>query len=105
MPFEMYMSNRRLYFGPTYTNRPRRSIELKESDETYQLKSFLNVIADSGVVEAYLLTKLEMQYLPDEDLKVVYDSICQVREPDRPSTEDQVVAWFEKAQNDEKDRI
>lgn len=76
MPFEMYMSTRRLYFGATYMNRPRSSLEQKESDENYQLKSFLNVIADSGIVEAYLLTKLEMQYLPDDELKVVYDQIC-----------------------------
>lgn len=48
-----------------------------ESEETYQLKSFLNVIADSGVVETYLLTKAEMQYLPDSELKIIFDYIVQ----------------------------
>ncbi len=52
------------------------------------MKSYLNVIADSGVVETYLLTKMEMQYLPDSELKIIYDAICQIKEPDRPNTED-----------------
>jgi hypothetical protein len=45
------------------------------------------VIADSGVVETYLLTKAEMQYLRDSELKAIYDQIVQVKEPDRPNTE------------------
>ena len=39
------------------------------------MKSFLNVIADSGVVETYLLTKTEMQYLRDNELKTIYEKI------------------------------
>jgi len=41
------------------------------------MKSFLNVVADSGVVEAYLITKTEMQYLPDSELKIIFDWITQ----------------------------
>ena len=47
----------------------------------------MNVIADSGVVETFLLTKAEMQYLRDSELKTVYEQIVQVKEPDRPNTE------------------
>lgn len=47
-----------------YMNRPKESNSTDESnyesDEKYQLKSLLDVIADSGVVETYLLTKMEM---------------------------------------------
>ena len=45
------------------------------------------MIADSGVVETYLLTKVEMSYLPDSELRIIYDTIAQMREPDRPNTE------------------
>lgn len=47
-----------------YMNRPKESNSTDEinyeTDEKYQLKSLLDVIADSGVVETYLLTKMEM---------------------------------------------
>ena len=45
------------------------------------------MIADSGIVETYLITKQDMQYLPDGALKIAYDMIARVREPDRPDTE------------------
>lgn len=61
MSFELYMINRRGYFGSDYLHRPKLTTEDdNESEEKYQLKSLLNVIADSGVVETYLLTKSEM---------------------------------------------
>jgi len=60
-PFELYMQLRRVYFGQKYLDRPKGApTELEETEERYQMKSFLNVIADSGVVETYLLTKAEM---------------------------------------------
>lgn len=65
----------------------------------------MNVIADSGVVETYLLTKMEMQYLPDSELKIIYDSIVQVKEPDRPNTEEQVQLKFEEMHDWEKFKI
>lgn len=69
-------------------------IKKSESEEHYQLKSFLNVIADSGVVETYLLTKTDMQYLPDSDLRLIYDEIVQIKEVDRPSTKESVAEKF-----------
>ena len=39
------------------------------------MKAHLDVIADSGTVECYLLTKQEMQYFPDNLLKNIYDTI------------------------------
>ena len=65
-PFEMYMNTRKSYYGEAYMNRPKDSVKIEnESEEHYQLKSFLNVIADSGVVETYLITKVEMEYFHD----------------------------------------
>jgi hypothetical protein len=78
--------------------------EEKESDEHYQLKSFLNVIADSGVVETYLITKTEMQMLQDSELKVIYDQICQVKEPDRPNNEEWIDDRFKEMQEWEKEK-
>ena len=98
MPFELYMNTRKSYFGQLYMNRPKESSIGDESnyetDEKYQLKSLLDVIADSGVVETYLITKMEMQYLPHSELKIIYDAIVQVKEPDRPNTEEVVNAEF-----------
>ena len=45
-------------------------------------------------METYLLTKTEMQYLPDSDLKLIYDAIVQVKEADRPDTEEAVAEKF-----------
>jgi hypothetical protein len=78
------MSMRRVYFGHDYVNRPMkmkealhsaRSVEHEETEDHYQLKSLLNVIADSGVVETYLITRAEMSYLPDSELKIIFDWI------------------------------
>ncbi len=82
LPFELYLSLRKVYFGPDYVNRPIKasSITVGEEEETedhYQLKSFLNIIADSGVVETYLLTKADMAFLPDSELKLIFDWIVQ----------------------------
>lgn len=58
------------------------------------MQSFLNVIADSGVVETFILTKLEMQYLHDIYLKFIYERLIGAKEPDRPCTEEQVIEQF-----------
>lgn len=61
MPYEVYMNNRRSSFGNDYLIRPKTTTAPPdEPEEKYQLKSLLNIIADSGVVETYLLTKSEM---------------------------------------------
>lgn len=42
------------------------------------------MIADSGVVEVYILDKTNMSYLPDMILKKIFEKIAQEKEPDRP---------------------
>ena len=39
-----------------------------KSEEKYQMKSFLDVVADSAVVEAFLITTQGIQYLSDQYL-------------------------------------
>jgi len=63
------------------------------------------VIADSGVVETFLLTKTEMQYLRDSELKTIYESIVQVKEPDRPITEASVHQKLKEMQSWERLKI
>ena len=53
------------------------------------------MIADSAVVETYLLTKSELAYLPDSELKRIQDFIALQKEPDRPDREDIVEAQFQ----------
>lgn len=70
MPFEMLINLRRVYLGPDSLKRqyPRHIPEAyreQETEESYQLRSFLSVIADSGVVEMYVLDKQDMSYIPD----------------------------------------
>lgn len=73
-PFELYLQLRRIYFGDDYVARPQGKDQpsanggkksLMKEEERYQMKSFLDVIADSGIVETYLITKQEIQYLSD----------------------------------------
>ena len=84
LPFELYLQLRRIYFGQSTIERNEDEVMVEPKDQFY-LKSYLDVIADSGTVEAYLITKQEMQYLSDQFLETIYDSIVQVKEPDRPS--------------------
>lgn len=51
------------------------------------MKSFLNVIADSGVVEVYKITRAELAYINEKQQSIVYDNIVQMKEPDRPNKE------------------
>ena len=60
------------------------------------MKSFLDVVADSAVVEAYLITKTAIQYLADYHLKNIYEIIVQEKEPDRPLREDRIIAKRDK---------
>ena len=56
------------------------------------MKSFLDIVADSAVVEAYLITKKAMQYLTEGHLKNIYELIVQEREPERPIKQDKIFA-------------
>ena len=58
MPLDFYMALRRVFYGNDYMARPRQSYEDgKETDEFYQMKSLLNIVADSGDVQIFLITK------------------------------------------------
>jgi hypothetical protein len=48
------------------------------------MKSLLSVIADSGVVEIYILDKNDMGFIPDYILRKVFEKIALINEPDRP---------------------
>ena len=48
------------------------------------MKSLLSIIADSGVVEVYILDKTDMSYIPDHILKHIFEEIAKEKEPDRP---------------------
>ena len=64
MPFELYMGLRKVYFGADYVKRGKNApTEDEEPEEHYQMKSLLNIVADSGVVETYMISKHEMGYL------------------------------------------
>ena len=55
------------------------------------MKSFLDIVADSAQVEAYLITKQNLEYLSGQNLKNVYETIVQEIEPDRPYTKDKII--------------
>lgn len=48
------------------------------------MKSFLSVIADSGIVEAYILDRHHMSYLDDFYLRKVFEKIAMRNDCDRP---------------------
>ena len=78
LPFDMYTNLRRIYCGEEALKRvyPKyipQSAQEAESDEDYQLKSLLSIIADSGVVEVYILDKTDMSYIPDHVLKQIFE--------------------------------
>ena len=105
LPFDMYINLRRIYCGSDYIARiyPKhisKEVQDSESEERYQLKSLLSVIADSGVVELYILDKQDMGYLPDHILKRLFERIAEEKEPDRPmtwdkieETKEQIIKW------------
>lgn len=81
LPFEMYMNLRKIFFGEDAIKRvyPKNfsseSAET-ETEEEYQLKSLLSVIADSSTVELYILDKQDMSYIPDYILKKIFENIA-----------------------------
>jgi len=95
IPFEMYMNLRKIYFGVESLQRyyPKGISQQKidnEPEEKYQMKSLLSVIADSGVVEIYILDKSDMAYLPDYILRKIYEKVALVKEADRPMHEEEI---------------
>ena len=92
LPFDIYQQLRRIYFGKESVERPEDDEDQVEPKDHFYRKSYLDVIADSGTVEAYLLTKQEMQYLPDHCLASIFDAIVQIKEPDRPAKEEVILA-------------
>ena len=103
------MNLRRVYFGADYLERPKGApTEAEEGEEHYQLKSFLNIIADSGVVEVFKVTRGELAYLNEKQQSVVYDTIVQMKEPDRPNKENlirEIEAKFVEWDNEKKARV
>lgn len=69
LPFELYLQLKRVYFGAAALAKPDNEpiLDMK-SEEKYQMKSFLDVVADSAVVEAFLITTQGIQYLSDQYL-------------------------------------
>ena len=63
------------------------------------------MIADSGVVETYLLTKAEMQYLPDSELKIIFQYFVSQREPDRPNKKEAIDAQFKDMVSKEEQKL
>ena len=52
------MQLKRIYFGPESLKRPgNEPVTDMRSEEEYQMKSFLDIVADSAVVEAFMITK------------------------------------------------
>ena len=48
------------------------------------MKSLLSVIADSSIVEVWIIDKKMMEYLKEKDLKIIYEKIVRDSEADRP---------------------
>ena len=105
LPYELYLQRRRIYFGQESVGRPEEGEDSNETKEHYHMKSFLDVIADSGTVEAYLITRQEMQYLSEHFLTQIYDSIVQIKEPDRPSKEEIILEKREALIRERNDKV
>ena len=69
------------------------------------MKSFLDIVADSACVEAYLITKQGIQYLSDKYLKNVYEMIVQEKEPDRPFLEEKIIQKRDKKIEDQEKNL
>ena len=55
-------------------NEPPGENEIKKQ-ETYHMKSFLDVVAMSACVEVFLITKQGIEYLSGQNLKNIYECI------------------------------
>ena len=107
LPIELYLQLKRIYFGPESLKKPDNappSKDMKEEEE-YQMKSFLDIVADSACVEAYLITKQGIQYLSDKYLKNVYEMIVQEKEPDRPFLEEKIIQKRDKKIEDQEKNL
>jgi len=73
------MNLKKVYFGKAYVTRPKHSVFCADSepDDKYNMMSFLDVIADAGRVETYLITKSEMGAFHDSYLKHIYERLIQ----------------------------
>ena len=105
LPYELYLQLRRIYFGQDSVERQEDEEDTTETKEQFHMKSYLDVIADSGTVEVYLITKQEMQYLSDHFLERIYDSIVQIKEPDRPAKESVITEKKEYLIKERKDKV
>lgn len=64
IPFDIYLQLKRSYFGPSALARPdNEPIGDIKKQENYHMKSFLDVVANSACVEAYLINKQGIEYL------------------------------------------
>lgn len=57
LPFEMYLQLKRIYSPESLKRTENEPVRDMKSEEKYQMKSFLDVVADSAIVECFLLTK------------------------------------------------
>lgn len=69
------------------------------------MKSFLDIVADSASVEAFLITKQGLEYLSQQNLKNVYETIVQETEPDRPFLEDKIIKKKEEMLASQKETV
>lgn len=66
------------------------------------------MIADSGVVEAFKITRTEFGYLNEKQQSLIYDQLVQIKEPDRPEKEDvikRIREEFIRWDDDKKARV
>ena len=106
------MQLKRIYFGENLEKKPPTSIhtaasseDLEETDEQFRMKAYLDVIADSGTVECFFITKQEMQYFSDSQLKNIYDTLVQETEPDRYMHQEKVKQKREAMIHDQQDKL
>ena len=69
------------------------------------MKSFLDIVADSASVEAFLITKSALEFLTGQNLKNVYETIVQETEPDRPYQEDKIKKKKEEILQSQEDSL
>jgi hypothetical protein len=90
VPFDVYQSEKTLYFGHNALDRyypigcDKKKID-EMSDEEYNMRSLLSVVADTAKVEVWILDKDLLSLLEDSDhMKHVYEKIILSKEEDRP---------------------
>ena len=48
------------------------------------MKSLLSIVADSSIVEVWVIDNKMMEYLKEKELKIIYEKIVQDTDADRP---------------------